>query len=167
MVFETGSASLLLENLINVHTNINMNNLILVLKEVLDASANNSVRIAALEQSFVSQSDLRKHLVSIRDDVKGTLGDSFSEQNNMVLDLVRKDIQQHLKKMVDREVSSLSAEISDHKLKYAEKVQELDLSIQNYHKSSLDSTTKESKKLTSLKQMMDRLEYRTGKLFIP
>ncbi|KAF0972630.1 hypothetical protein FDP41_008879 [Naegleria fowleri] len=164
MPSETGNASLLLENLINVHTNINLSNLILVLKEILDTSANNSVRIAALEQSFVTQTELRKQINNLKDDIKGSIGDSLKENQDLILDCVKKDIQTSVKSVVDREVSSITAEIIEHKTKYAEKMRQIDITIADHFKSMLDTTNKGDRKITSVQQLVDRLEYRTIKI---
>ncbi|KAG2385432.1 hypothetical protein C9374_003247 [Naegleria lovaniensis] len=164
MPSETGNASLLLENLINVHTNINLSNLILVLKEILDTSSNNSVRIAALEQSFVTQTELRKQINNLKDDIKGSIGDSLKENQDLILDCVKKDIQTSVKSVVDREVSSITAEIIEHKTKYAEKIRQIDITMADHFKSMIDTTNKGDRKVTSVQQLVDRLEYRTIKL---
>ncbi|EFC42862.1 hypothetical protein NAEGRDRAFT_80246 [Naegleria gruberi] len=138
-----------------------MSNLILVLKEILNTAENNSVRIAALEQTFVTQAELRKQLNQVKEDVKIQFGDSLKESHEALVDSVRRDIHTSVKTSVDREVSSITADIIDFKTRYADKMKEVDSAITDNLKTTIELSNKADRKTSSLQQLVDRLEYRT------
>ncbi|KAL9642904.1 hypothetical protein ABK040_010599 [Willaertia magna] len=159
---EKGSREMLLENLIQVNTNINFNNLILLMKELIDISSENSIKLASIEQSYVTQNEFKKGLNNVKEDVNTVFKETIKKENENFLNLAQTDVRQTVEKELDRQVTVIKTEMLDFKTKQNERIKQLDEKVQDSLSTTINLSNRIEKKVSHMQYCVDSLEARVN-----